>query len=106
MTDAGKLNQRVTINAPSTRTKGSGGAVTSWGTTVARVWARVKGLSTRDLLQAQQANVMATHLIQIRMRDDVNERHRVTWRGREMEIASAVPDEDRVYLNILAREVR
>lgn len=106
MIDAGKLDQRVTVNAPSTRTKGSGAAALTWGTTVCTVWARVRGLSARDLMQAQQANVLATHSIQIRYRDDVRDTHRVTWRGQVMEIASALPSEDRVWLNILAKEVR
>jgi SPP1 family predicted phage head-tail adaptor len=101
----GRLSERVTIQAPAERRGFSGEATLSWDTTVATVWADVGGLSSRDLLQAQQANVIATHRIRIRYRADVTHLHRIVWRGRTMEIASVVDRGDREHLEILAREV-
>lgn len=101
----GKLSERITIKAPNEQRGLSGEATLNWDTTVATVWAEVGGLSSRDILQAQQANVIATHRIRIRHRSDVAHLHRVLWRGRTMEIASVVDRSGREYLEILAREV-
>ena len=102
----GKLSERITIKAPQERRSLSGEATLDWDTTVATVWAEVGGLSTRDILQAQQSNVIATHRIRIRSRDDVTHLHRILWRGRTMEIASVVDRAGNDYLEILAREVQ
>jgi SPP1 family predicted phage head-tail adaptor len=77
----------------------------TWAT-LATVWASVDGLSTRDILQAQQANLVATHRIRIRYRADVTHTQRILWRGRTMEIASVVERDNRTALEILAREVQ
>lgn len=102
----GKMTERITIKAPQERRGPSGEATLDWDTTVATVWAEITGLSTRDILQAQQANVVATHRIRIRSRDDVTHLHRILWRGRTMEIASVVDRGVSGYLEILAREVQ
>jgi SPP1 family predicted phage head-tail adaptor len=77
-----------------------------WDTTVATVWGSVNGLSSRDILQAQQANVIATHRLRIRYRSDVTHLNRLVWRGRTMEIAAVVERDSRTALEILAREVQ
>jgi SPP1 family predicted phage head-tail adaptor len=105
MIDIGKMNERVAIKSPTEARSRSGETTLNWNTTVATVWASVDGLSSRDILQAQQANVMATHKIRIRYRDDVLHTHRIIWRGRTMEIASVTQRLNRQVLEILAREV-
>jgi SPP1 family predicted phage head-tail adaptor len=105
MIDIGKMNERVTIQASREVRSRSGETTLAWDTTIASVWASVDGLSSRDIFQAQQANVMATHKIRIRYRADVVHTHRVIWRGRTMEIASVTERYDRQALEILAREV-
>jgi len=102
----GKMNERVQIKAPAEVRSPSGETTLNWDTTVATVWASVDGLSSRDILQAQQANVMATHRIRIRHRDDVLHTHRLIWRGKTMEIASVTNREGHDALEILAREVQ
>lgn len=105
MIDIGKMNERVVFKAPTEVRSRSGETTLNWDTTVASVWGSVDGLSSRDIFQAQQANVMATHKIRIRYRADVLHTHRVIWRGRTMEIASVTERYDRQQLEILAREV-
>lgn len=105
MIDIGRMRERVTIKAPTEVRSRSGETTLNWDTTVATVWANVGGLSSRDILQAQQANVIATHRMRIRFRDDVTHLHRIVWRGKTMEIASVVDRGGRDTLEILAREV-
>lgn len=102
----GKMNERITIKAPAEVRSPSGETTLNWDTTVATVWASVDGLSSRDILQAQQANVMATHRIRIRSRGDVLHTHRIIWRGKTMEIASVTDRDWHSTIEILAREVQ
>jgi SPP1 family predicted phage head-tail adaptor len=101
----GKLTERIVIKSPQEVRSTSGETTLNWDTTLCTVWAEVGGMSSRDILQAQQANVIATHRIRIRYRADVTHLHRVEWRGRTMEIASVVDRGGREHLEILAREV-
>ena len=102
--DIGKMRERVTIQSPS-EVRGRSGQTTLQWSNLATVWASVEGLSSRDIMQAQQANVMATHRIRIRHRDDVTHTHRIVWRNRTMEIASVTDRMAREVLEVLAREV-
>ena len=101
--DIGKMKERVTIQSPREVRSRSGETTLNWDTTVATVWASVDGLSSRDIMQAQQANVVATHRIRIRKRDDVLHTHRVIWKGRTIEIASVTKRGEATEL--LAREL-
>lgn len=105
MIDIGRLNERVTIKSPTEVRSRSGETTLNWDTTLATVWGSVEGLSSRDIMQAQQANVVATHKIRIRYRPDVKHTHRIVWRDRPMEIASVTDRSDRQLLEILAREL-
>jgi SPP1 family predicted phage head-tail adaptor len=102
--DIGKMRERMTIQSPSEVRGRSGQTTLEWSDT-ATVWASVEGLSSRDILQAQQANVIATHRIRIRHRDDVTHTHRLVWRNRTMEIASVTDRMGREVLEVLAREL-
>lgn len=106
MIEIGKYNERIDILSPTETRSFSGESVMTWGTTLGTFWAQVEGLSSRDVLQAQQANVIATHRIRIRYRSDVTHLHRVVWRGRTMELASVTERGNRTYLEMLAREVQ
>lgn len=102
----GKMTERVAFRAPVERRGLSGEATLNWDTITATVWAEVGGLSARDIMQAQQSNVIATHRIRVRYRDDITHLHRVEWRGKIMEVASVADRGHREYLEILAREVQ
>lgn len=106
MVIAGRFRERITIKSPTEVQSPSGETTLNWDETLCEVWSEAGGLSTRDLLQAQQANVIATHRFRIRFRTDVTVQHRIVWRGRTMEIASVVDRGGRVMLEILAREVQ
>lgn len=103
MISIGQMKERITFLSPTEERSLSGEATLDWSDH-ATVWAHVAGLSTRDLMQAQQANVIATHKIQCRKRDDVTQANRIRWEGRTMEIASVVKRGE--HLEILAHEVQ
>lgn len=105
MIKSGSMRERITIEAPTESRSPLGEATLSWAT-FATVWASVDGLSSREMLQAQQANAIASHKIRIRFLPGLLHTHRVVWRGRTMEIASVVERENRTMHEILAREVQ
>lgn len=105
MIHAGHLSERVTLQAPAESRNRMGEVTLEWSD-VATVWASVQGLTTRDFLQAQQANVIATHRIVMRFYDGLSHDYRVVWRGRTMEVASVMERENRTRHELLVREVQ
>jgi SPP1 family predicted phage head-tail adaptor len=82
------------------------GEVTLSWASAGTVWAYVEGLSSRDILQAQQANVVATHKVIIRYRASVTVQHRIVWRGKTLEIASVTERQHRTMMEMLVREMQ
>lgn len=100
----GRMHDRITIQSPTESYSPSGETTLSWST-FAEVWASVDGLSSRDIMQAQQANVIASHRVRIRHMDGVTHLQRVVWRGKTMEVASVTDRDNRTLLELLVREV-
>ena len=100
----GRMHDRIVIQSPTESYSPSGETTLSWEP-FAEVWASVDGLSSRDILQAQQANVIATHKIRIRYLDGVTHLQRIEHKGKPMEIASVTSRENGTVLELLAREV-
>ena len=105
MIKAGKLNQRVLVQAPAESRNALGETTLAWQDE-ATVWGSVDGLSSREVLQAMQANVIASHKIRIRFMPTMTPHHRVVWRGKNMEIASVVEKDNRTIHELLVREVQ
>jgi SPP1 family predicted phage head-tail adaptor len=105
MIHAGFLNERITLQAPA-ETRNRMGEVTLEWNDVAVVWASIQGLTTRDLLQAQQANVIATHRVVLRYFPTLTHEYRIVWRGRTLEVASVTERENRTRHELLVREVQ
>ena len=101
---SGLMRERVTVMAPVTEQSPFGEATTAWQD-VGTVWASVQGLSSRETLQAQQANAIITHKIRMRFFPGITHQHRLVWRGRTMEIASLMEREVRTVHEIMAKEV-
>lgn len=105
MIHAGILSERITLQAP-TETRNRMGEVKLEWSDVATVWGSIQGLTTRDLLQAQQANVIATHRVVLRYYEGLTHEYRIVWRGRTMEVASVTERENRTRHELLVREVQ
>jgi SPP1 family predicted phage head-tail adaptor len=101
---SGQMRERVLLQAPVTEQSPFGEATTEW-VDVAEVWASVRGLSSREVLQAQQANAIVTHVVRIRFFPGLTHQHRLIWRDRKMEISSLMERETRTVHEIMAREV-
>lgn len=64
MIAAGKRHRRITIEARST-SKGTYGEQAATWSTIATVWASIRGLQGRELQAAQQLNTEVSHKITI-----------------------------------------
>ena len=105
MINSGQMRERVTIQSPEKSQNPFGEATISWQTE-AEVWASVQGLSSREILMAQQMDAIVTHKIRIRFYPGITHSHRIVWRDRIMEIVSVVERETRTVHEILAREMQ
>lgn len=77
MLSAGRLNQRIAIERPST-TRGPGNErVVSWVPVIDETWAEIKPMSVTGLLAAQALQSEATYRITIRYRTDIDRKMRV-----------------------------
>lgn len=101
---SGQMRERVTVQAPTEQQNPFGEASVTWED-AGTVWASVQGLSSREVLQAQQANAIISHKIRMRFFPGLTHQHRIVWRGRIMEIASVQEREVRTVHEIMVREV-
>jgi hypothetical protein len=105
MINSGLMRERVLLQKPATNRTGTGSANLEWED-VAEVWAAIRGLSSREVLQAMQANSIATHEVKIRFYSGIAATWRIVWRGRVMEFAGApIEREVRSQHVILCKEV-
>ena len=104
MANAGMMRERVLLQKPATNRTGSGSANLEWED-VSEVWASVLGLSSREILQAMQANAIVSHKVRIRFYPAIEHTWRMVWRSRVLEISSIVEREVRAIHEILVKEV-
>lgn len=102
MAGAGTLRQRVTFQQEVTTPDGMGGTSSSWSNTVT-VWAGVKSLRGREMVQAGRLEASTVYLITLRYRDDITEDMRILWKNKLLNIRSiANPDQKQQWLEVTA----
>jgi len=102
--NAGDINQRVIVQA-ATESRGATGEVTKTWTTALTVWASIRPLSGRELLQAQQVQADVTHRVRMRHNTTVTTSHRLLFGTRILEINSVIdPFEAGEELELMCKE--
>ena len=106
----GPMRERVVLQRPTTARTGPGSSSIEWED-VAEVWAAIRGLSSRELLQAMQANSIATYELRIRFYSGIDGTWRAVWkdaktgRDRPLEFfGDPLERENRAVHVILCRE--
>lgn len=102
MTDPGKLNRRLTLEAPVEIVDGSGGVTRSY-VVVATLWASVEPVAARGDVVAAALGATITHRIRMRSNPDVTLRHRLRDGARIFRIVT-MRERDRRFLDIDAEE--
>ena len=107
---AGKLNRRVTIEAPPPGVSDEYGHNDEGGNrdwkVVASVWAQVTPLSGREFWRSQQVQSDITHEVVIRYRPDVRHNQRIRYGDRTLNIESVIDTEEAgVELRLMCKEV-
>jgi SPP1 family predicted phage head-tail adaptor len=105
MNNPGRLNQRLTLEAPIESADGAGGVARSFET-VATLWAEVTPLSAARVFEAERLCARITHRIGIRFSPGITTRHRLRDGDRVFRIVS-LRDRDgrRRFLQIEAEEI-
>lgn len=87
MSDPGKLNRRLVLEAPAITPDGAGGVVRIYQT-LTTLWAALMPVSARDGVLADGLGNTVTHRITIRSGPEVTTRHRFRLGARIFEIAA------------------
>ena len=91
---AGRLNKFATLQS-SSKTRATGGKLTTTWTDVAEIWISIKPLSGVELQVAQATNAKATHEIMARYRAGVTPKHRLQLGSRYFGIKSVLNVDER-----------
>lgn len=100
--DAGKLDQRVTLQQRSGVADGLGQVTLTW-VDVATVWARVVPLRGREFFAAAQIQQENTVRVILRKRSDVTSAWRLVWRGVAHDVTGVIAlADDPGFMEIMA----
>ena len=98
---AGRLDQRITLQAKSVVRDAMGGEVVTWQD-VATVWASAEPLRGREFFAAQQLQDETTVRFRLRWRSGVVPSMRVLWRAQPYDIQSVIdPNGARFELELM-----
>ena len=101
--DAGRLTERITIEAPTKAQNDVGETVLTWST-FAEVWGAVQSLAGREAERYSEIVGFSGHKVTIRALDGITSSMRVIYRGRTLEIG-AINEFERVwYLELICTE--
>lgn len=101
----GDLDQRITFQAATLTSDGAGGSTETWAdlSDTPTVWAHVKPLTGREVVQEGGDAANANYRFTVRWRDDVSEIHRIVWNGSYCNIRQVMRTSQReLYVAIIA----
>ena len=103
---AGKLDKKIIIQVRTLSQDASGQPNETWST-FAIVYANIKPLVGKDLLEANQLVNQISHDVTIRYRRGIKAKMRISYLDRYFEIASPPidPNESREWLYLKCKEV-
>jgi SPP1 family predicted phage head-tail adaptor len=104
MSDPGKLNRRLMLEAPVESADGAGGVSRSFAA-IATLWVSVMPASAARQIEAERLGAKVTHRLHLRFSNDITTRHRFRDGARIYRIVS-IRDRDgrKRFLEIEAEE--
>jgi SPP1 family predicted phage head-tail adaptor len=104
MSDPGKLNRRLVLEAPAIMPDGAGGVIRTYQT-LATLWAALAPISVREDVLADGLGDTATHRVGIRSGPEVTTRHRFRLGARVFDVIAIRDRDDKgCFLDIDVRE--
>jgi SPP1 family predicted phage head-tail adaptor len=104
MSDPGRLNRRLMLEAPVESADGAGGVSRSFAA-IATLWVSVMPVSAARQIEAERLGAKVTHRLHLRFSNDITTRHRFRGGARIYRIVS-IRDRDgrKRFLEIEAEE--
>lgn len=99
----GELRERVTIQVPTESRNNLGETTLTWSEHSTR-WASVEGVSAREALLNGQQDTNVTHKVKMRYVVGLNQKMRILWRGRTLEIVSLLEHNNRSEHELICSE--
>jgi SPP1 family predicted phage head-tail adaptor len=101
---AGQLRRQITLQH-NVVGSGTTGQDTFTPTTYATVWARIEDLQAVQSIEDGKQVAVATHLITIRYRSDVDPTDLILWDTRTFNLVGFIEDERHRWIQITAKEL-
>jgi SPP1 family predicted phage head-tail adaptor len=92
----GRMRHQITFTLPTK--ENPFGEVTE--PTVTTRWAEVRALSGRELMNAAQTMNAYTYQVHMRYTEGINEKMRIVYRGKTLEIVSIIEDERQRWMTL------
>lgn len=90
----GKLKHRIELQSQPVEYDNLGRQVRGEWSTVAKLWAEVRGIGATEVERARQISAQATHIVLIRFRAGVTSEQRILFRGQVLEIKGVLDDDN------------
>lgn len=102
---AGRIRHRVELKSSTAEKDGYGEETLTWSK-YATIWADIQPFRASEIYNAQQVQAEITHKVTIRYNSSVDEKHRVVFGSRILEIVSLINAGERgIYQELLCKEV-
>jgi SPP1 family predicted phage head-tail adaptor len=99
------MRERVSLSRTGSTTDPRWGP-TPTQTSYATMWAEVEPVTATERMQDEAIQTEVTHVIRMRYRSDVSSKDVVTWRGRRLEVVSAIDvGARRIQLELTCKEL-
>ena len=106
MIEIGELRHRITIQEKTVVPDGEGGFVDEW-IDKKKVWAKVTVVQARQQYEFNSVGVEATHRVEVRGNVKVDEKQRIKFKDRILEIKTIEDIEERGIRKVITcREMR
>lgn len=102
--NAGRLTERVTIEAEVRTPDDAGGATLTWSA-VATVWAAVEPLKGREQVEAMKLESSNLYRVAVRNHVAVTAANRLMWRGHVLNIREVPPTRPIELFRVLVAEL-
>jgi len=101
---AGRLNKRINIEREIRSSDGAGGSNSTWSQ-IKSIFAEIKPVSGREVVNSQRLQAQLTHKIIVRFTTDIRPSDRIEYNGRFFNIRAIINvEEQNKWLEIMADE--
>lgn len=82
----GELTEQITLESKTTASDGQGGSTPTWTAYATDIWAKVEPMRGSERMASARPEGVSMYVVTIRAGPDVQEKHRMKWGTRYLNI--------------------